>query len=68
MCEIFRFEKLQVGYGLENMFMNERIILKWSLKQYDQGRRIFIRTEQEHVVDNFMNFLVTSNARRILIS
>jgi len=51
--------------------MNERIILKRFLKQYDQGRGMFIRTEQEHeysVVENFLNFLVPSNARRIFTS
>ena len=58
MCSVL-IGKAKERDGLENTFMNERIILKWFLKQYDQGRGMFIRTEQEHeyyVVENFLNF------------
>lgn len=68
---MFWLEMLQERDDLENTFMNERIILKWFLNKYEHGRRMFIRSEQEQeyfFVENVLNFLVPSNARRILTS
>jgi hypothetical protein len=58
MCSVL-IGKAKERDGLENTFMNERIILKWFLKQCCQGRGTFIRTEQEHeysVLKKFLNF------------
>jgi hypothetical protein len=42
MCVVFWLEKIKAGDRLEITVMNERIIFKWILKIYDQGRVMFI--------------------------
>jgi hypothetical protein len=54
---VFWFEKLKERHCLGNKVMKVRIILKWILKKYDQGRLMLIGAEQEQEYSAVKNVL-----------